>query len=429
MIGLREGSASAAHRPGPSGAGEDVIAFRALLLFTVVLIGAPQGLFPALVPLRPAFVAGLVSAGTYVLHCLHRGAPLTTMEPEVRRVLALFVLGVLSVPTSYWPGGSIGVLTNTLGKSVVVFILLVNLITTLPRLRTMLWVLALVSALPAITGVKNYLAGDLVAGRPEGYVGGLTGNPNDLALMLNIVLAMTIGLWLASADRFRRLVLAALIALCLGGIFVTKSRAGFIYLVVIAALYAYRLKRTVRLVIAFAAVLAILSLVVDGFAERMQTILDIESDPTGSSEQRWDSIKKGIRLMLTHPLLGVGLGQDILALNELGSFWTRVHNVYIQVGADLGVPGFIVYLLFVAGAIRSARVAEALWRDRPAGAEGYRLAEGIQISLIGFAIAILFYPVAYNFYVFYLAGLAVAVKGIARRDAVAVGSATPGLSR
>ena len=38
------------------------------------------------------------------------------------------------------------------------------------------------------------------------------------------------------------------------------------------------------------------------------------------------------------------------------------------------------------------------------------LAQATEISLIGFAVAALFYPVAYNFYFYYIAGFAVAIK-------------------
>jgi hypothetical protein len=42
------------------------------------------------------------------------------------------------------------------------------------------------------------------------------------------------------------------------------------------------------------------------------------------------------------------------------------------------------------------------------------IAEGVQISLITFAIAGFFHPVAYQFYFFCIAGLAVALKNTCR---------------
>ena len=40
----------------------------------------------------------------------------------------------------------------------------------------------------------------------------------------------------------------------------------------------------------------------------------------------------------------------------------------------------------------------------------FLLAEGIQVSLFAFAIAALFHPVAYHFYFYYIAGLALAAR-------------------
>jgi len=45
-----------------------------------------------------------------------------------------------------------------------------------------------------------------------------------------------------------------------------------------------------------------------------------------------------------------------------------------------------------------------VWRDL------FLLAEGIQVSLAVFAVAALFHPVAYHFYFYYMAGLALAAR-------------------
>jgi hypothetical protein len=42
----------------------------------------------------------------------------------------------------------------------------------------------------------------------------------------------------------------------------------------------------------------------------------------------------------------------------------------------------------------------------------FYLAEGIQLSLLAFAVAAFFHPVGYHVYFYYLAGLAVALKNV-----------------
>jgi hypothetical protein len=50
----------------------------------------------------------------------------------------------------------------------------------------------------------------------------------------------------------------------------------------------------------------------------------------------------------------------------------------------------------------------------PESAELMHLAAGIRISLMGFVVAALFHPAGYQFYFYYIAGLAIAVRAIAR---------------
>ena len=104
----------------------------------------------------------------------------------------------------------------------------------------------------------------------------------------------------------------------------------------------------------------------------------------------------------------------MLALNEVGApRWSLVHNVYLQIAVDLGIPALLVYVLLFYRAFRSVREARRAWSAR--GADLYYLAQGLEISLLGFAVAAMFYPVAYHFYFYYLAGLAVALNTIAQR--------------
>jgi O-antigen ligase len=111
---------------------------------------------------------------------------------------------------------------------------------------------------------------------------------------------------------------------------------------------------------------------------------------------------------------------NAIALNETrGAFWKAVHNVYLQVAVELGLPGLILFLLFVVGTFKSVRAVLRGTAGDPASSDVFRLADGLYISLIAFAVEALFHPVAYQLYFYYMAGLVVAAKAIyeARPDA------------
>jgi O-antigen ligase len=119
---------------------------------------------------------------------------------------------------------------------------------------------------------------------------------------------------------------------------------------------------------------------------------------------------------MQRPLVGAGIGMSILALNEAGGpRWHEVHNVYLQYAVDLGLPGLILFLLLFWGVFRQARSARKRAAAIPELRNLFLLDEGLQVSLIVFAVAGVFHPVAYHFYFYYFGGLALAARSATDR--------------
>lgn len=392
--------------------------FRALMVFTFILIIAPQTVFPVLASLRLALLAAAVAVLSYLFNRFVRHRPFVDFSREIRLAACLLAWAVVTMPLSYWPGGSLTLLLNVYAKTLVIFWLLSHVVNTLPRLRFAAWSLSLMALPLAVSAVTNFAEGNFLAGdRIMGYDAPLTGNPNDLALTLNLILPLSIGLFLGNPDRtWMRGLLLVSIGLSVIGVIATYSRGGFLTLALIGILYVHALLRQPRerhwallaLFLAFAA----LPFLPGDYVARLGTITNMEADATGSAQERWGDIQAALEYMLFHPVVGAGLGMDILALNEVrGPAWKEVHNVYLQYGVDLGIPGLVLFVMLLRGALRCARRAQAVQPGAPG--ELFYLAEGIRVSLIAFAVAGFFHPVAYHFYFYYFAGLAVAAGGIA----------------
>jgi O-antigen ligase len=201
-------------------------------------------------------------------------------------------------------------------------------------------------------------------------------------------------------------------ALQVAAVVVTFSRSGFLTLATIGAVYLWRLLRRGRALAAsalLAAALLAVALAPAGHLGRLATTIDIESDPTGSAQARWRDTVAATRFVLDHPFTGAGLGMNTLALNEVrGPAWTMVHNVYLEYAADLGLPGLALFLWLMFSCLFRARQARRGGEDTPEKKTLAALGGGIETALISFAVAAFFYPVAYHFYFYYLAGLAVA---------------------
>ena len=388
------------------------LAFRALMAFTFIMVLAPQAYLPFLRPLRIALLAAVAGIAARLGDSALNGRPLSVGGREMTLAGLLLAWAVVTLPLSYWPGGSASLLTDMYLKTVAIFWLLANAVDTLPRLRTMAWGLTLMAVPLSLTGIRNFLSGVFIAAgdpvkRIGGYEAGLTQNPNDLALMLNTILPLTVALLATSRGLLTRAALLAVIALQVAAVVVTFSRSGFLTLATIGGVYLWRLVRRGRVMSAAALVavaLAALALAPAGHLGRLATTVDIDSDPTGSAQARWRDTVAATQFVLAHPFTGAGLGMNTLALNEVrGPAWTMVHNVYLEYAADLGLPGLLLFLWLMLSCLGRAR------RARRAGLGSLSaLGGGIEAALIGFAVAALFYPVAYRFYFYYLAGLAVA---------------------
>ena len=406
---------------GTSEATASPVAYTAFIAFTYVLLLAPQNLFPFLGRLRIALLIGAVAIVAHVRDRWARGLPLAKPGRETWLAGALLVWTLVGWPFSLWPGGTLALVLDLYLKALIVFWLISNLVDTHPRLRRMAWTLTLLTVTLALVGISNYLSGVFGPAQDRrilGYDAGLTRNPNDLALMLNLVIPIAVSLWLSARRPMLRVMLGLALLVQVTAVILTFSRAGFLTLATTLGLYALRLLRRPSKGLVFAAVvLALFALpfLPAGYVERLLTLRAIDADATGSAQARWEGTLAAIENMAAYPVLGAGLGMDILALNEtVGPTWRAVHNTYLEYGVDLGVPGLLLFLALLWTCWRSARAARGVEE-----VEVSHLAEGIEISLLGFAVAAFFHPAAYHFYFYYIAGLAVAARHVASREPAA----------
>jgi putative inorganic carbon (HCO3(-)) transporter len=400
------------------------VAFGALVAFTAILLLSPQSWFPLLKVVRIAFLAAGLAAAAHVIERTARRRAVTPFSPEIGIALTLLCWSILTLPLSVWPGGSVRILTDHYVKAIAFFWLLGAIVTTTERIRIMTWTLTLCSIPLAATGVANYLAGDFISTgargfyRITGYMGVLTANPNDLALMLNLIVPLTGALTVAS-QGLKRMFAVATMLLCMAAIVLTFSRAGFLALTATFVLGLAALARHKGLAPAAALtllVLCALPLLPSGYMNRIGTITNIQEDATGSAQGRWRDTKVAAGLVVKNPIVGAGIGQDILVMNDERGIdtWRRVHNAYLQYGVDLGLPGLLLFVWLHLTCYRTARAVERRAAAVPSLRELRVLASGVIVSLVVFGVAAMFHPIAYQFYFFCVAGLAVALRNTYR---------------
>jgi O-antigen ligase len=394
------------------------LAFWCLVFFTFIVFVAPQALFGFLEPLHLAKVSAILALSAYMCQSVSRGEPLLPKTPEIR-LLGLFIfLTALSIPSSLWRGGSFGLLTDFYAKSVIVFLLTTQLLTTLPRFERMLWFVLLFCVAVSFIAIASYQQGNLVGGyRMQGGWGGINSNPNDFALTINLFLPFGFALYSLNRTLLRKVFCAFFVVISVAAIMLTYSRGGFITLVVVLILCFLKMgrqgKRSKHLLPFMLVVIAFILLAPHDYLDRLQTITDFSKDRSGSGQARQEAIEKTLEVISEHPLLGIGMGMNGLALNAKGLYWAYVHNVYLQIASEIGIAALIVFVALILRLLKATRRIQTQFQGNQHHRKLILLARATEISLSAFCIAALFHPIAYHFYFYYIAAFALALKGIA----------------
>ena len=395
------------------------ITFCALFLFTVVLYLRPYELVPALSSFTSmAFYIGIITLAIFAISQLIIEGNLTTRTREVNLVLLLGLAALLSIPLAVNPGEAWTTFNDLLIKTLLIFIVIVNVVRTERRLYMLIWLALGVSVYLSINAIQDYRAGVFAVGTLEnqtlrigGRIKGLFDNPNDMALHLITMAPIAVGLALAKRGVLRKIIYIGAALLMVGAIVVSFSRGGFIALVAVSFFLVWKLGRKQRVLSMAGFVLAAViffGAAPGSYAGRLSTIFDTASDITGSASQRNQVLKRSIFVTLRYPLTGVGIGNfHYKSFQELGT-----HNAYTQVGSEMGVPAMIVYIMFLIYPYKRLKEIQKATDGKEKERTYYYLALGLQAGLIGYMVASFFAAVAYQWYIYYLVGYAIALRRI-----------------
>lgn len=392
------------------------LSFAALFVFSIVLYLRPYELIPGLSSFTSmAYYTGIVTLAIYFATQLSLEGNLTARPREINLVLLIGLAALVSMPLAEDPGGAWKTFNDMLLKTLIIFIVLVNVVRTELRLKLLLFLVLGVSVYLSINAINDYRAGVFATGTAEtfdlrigGRIKGLFENSNDLALHLVSMVPIAVVLGLAGRNPLKKLVYFGMAALMVGAVTVTFSRGGFIGLVAAAFMLFRRLGKKNRVATTGALVFTVIlfmALAPGAFSSRLGTIFNSASDLTGSSSQRTEVLKRSIWVTLRYPLFGVGIGN----FRHKSPRNLETHNAYTQVGSEMGIAAMVVYIMFLVHPIRRMRLVERETDTSPDQRTLHYLAIGLQASLIGFMFSSFFGAVAYQWYIYYLVGYAVAL--------------------
>ncbi|MEX1258878.1 MAG: O-antigen ligase family protein [Gemmatimonadota bacterium] len=232
---------------------------------------------------------------------------------------------------------------------------------------------------------------------------------NDLALLLNMVLPMTLYFAFSEKDTKIKAVLWIIAGMMAVSILMTQSRGGFLTLGLLLLVLWVRvrgIKWWVRLVPAIALVVGFFFLPAS-VQDRLSTLFSPTEDYNyADQEGRVEIWKRGMGYLADRPITGVGTLNFPVAEATLSPQAQRglpagarvSHNSFVEVATETGYPGIILYLgMFLTAFLALFRLRRTCARVRGSSqaAELTLCADCLMLSLMAFCVGGFFLSMGY----------------------------------
>ncbi|MCE7962298.1 MAG: hypothetical protein DYH05_07325 [Acidobacteria bacterium ACB1] len=389
------------------------LTFIGLYLFSILVLFRPYELLPSLGFLSAtAFYFALATLLIYLPSQLATEGNATIFTTEIKAILALTALAFFSIPLAKETKLAWDTFNDPFIKAVLIFIVLVNVVRTRRRLMALLWLSIGIGVYLGFTALRLYTEGKFAV---EEYrvavdVGGLFGNPNDMALHFVMMTPIVRCLALGTRSKAMRVLYFAITVLFISANMVTFSRGGFLGFFASALVLVWKLGRKHRAKVSLASIVVggILMIAAPGnYGVRMLSIFIPGLDPVGSSTQRRELLDRSLLVTARNPW-GIGIGNfPIVGIHE-----HQTHNAYTQVSSEIGILGLIAYLVFIISPLRKLSAIERTLFSQDRLDWFYYLSIGLQASIIGYMVSSFFSSVAYNWFIYYGIAYAVAFRRI-----------------
>ncbi|MFN8065265.1 MAG: O-antigen ligase family protein [Vicinamibacterales bacterium] len=246
--------------------------------------------------------------------------------------------------------------------------------------KPLLWVIVLSQGYVGFEQNLNYLKGYNTAA--EGF-GGMDNNCFGVSLVT--VLGPAIGLVLISQKWWERAAAGVATAFILHTTLLTFSRGAMVGMVVVGLSAFIALpKRPKYIVWMLVAALVAARLTGPQLLARYSTVLASSDERDGSAQSRLDLWQDTLKVIAAQPVFGVGPANWRMISSRFG--WTEgksAHSVWMETGAEVGVPGTLSLLMFfVIAALRLWPLARA--KVTPENYYRVGAAIGVVLGVIGF---------------------------------------------
>lgn len=358
--------------------------------------------------------------------------------PEMRAFAAFFIIVTIGMPfareladayglwlATYWKVISTTLALAWLIRSAQSFFLTLSIIITSGLLLSAVAIFNGVYGIDLVEGTRVtiartlYLTPDELAAQLEGRnviaaSRSLIADPNDLALVLLFPFGFAVAGALRSGlpPALRMVCILALPALILALVY-TQSRGGGLGMMAVLGVVFYRSIKSKLILLPLIAAVAVGLFVGMGISERRIGGGDVlNSDLDESAESRIHTWAAAINMSIANPLKGVGMNNFPAHSREYSVVWFEfdkaVHNTWLAVLSETGIPGLIAFVAMYYLTMRSLIGTSAQLAQREQLRRLLPVQLGLIAGLAGFAVSGTFLTqhLTWSFYIQF--GIAVA---------------------
>src|SRR5499426_4493141 len=143
--------------------GKHWLAFAGVYLFTLMLYARPNDLLPAIGAFPLVKIVAISVLLIYIGSKISSGERLSVWTLEMTMLVVIAALGLLFMPIAASPKDSLDTLTDKFLKTVIIFVLMVNLIDTRRRLFSLWKLVVICGAALGIGAIRSYIKGEFTA--------------------------------------------------------------------------------------------------------------------------------------------------------------------------------------------------------------------------------------------------------------------------
>lgn len=408
-----------------------------LFVVTVISVSRIHQHFAIVALLRPALVSlGVVVVWAFLVPGTFRWRNMLDYWPG-RTLVALAVVACLSIAFGISMGNSAQFFLDLYSRSLLQATLIAVAIRLARDLYAMIWGYVVGAGLLSYLSLFVFRTNDYNGVERLGQL--YAYDANDAGLVLLVAVPLT--LLLIRVARGAARALAILILLGIGAAIArTGSRGAFVGLAVVGVTLLFTmpgLSVARKLAFVAATVVALAFAAPSGYWRQMGTVLSPSVDYNWSSvDGRKQLAMRGLGYMLEYPVFGIGVGNFERAectistkaqrhLRGTGLRCFAPHNSHVQAGAELGLPGLVLWLGLLAGGVFGMRrLGRRIPRYWASGTREQRFLfhapAALSLAMLGFAIGATFLSFAWLEIVYivtaFIIGTYASVAAVVRRE-------------